>query len=115
LDALTEYPFYDFVGKPLAAYRRRRKKKGPMKQDDFPQGWDEEKVQRVLAHYEGQTEVRQSRFSWPMSRRYPRRLVETCGHRVGVRQVALPVGAASDEGLGRAAGSGRPAQESKET
>ena len=27
-----------------------------MKQDDFPQGWDKEKVQRVLAHYEGQTE-----------------------------------------------------------
>jgi type II secretory pathway component PulC len=27
-----------------------------MKQDDFPRGWDEEKVGRVLAHYEGQTE-----------------------------------------------------------
>ena len=27
-----------------------------MKQDDFPRGWDKEKVWRVLAHYEGQTE-----------------------------------------------------------
>jgi hypothetical protein len=27
-----------------------------MNQDRFPTGWDEEKVRRVLAHYEGQTE-----------------------------------------------------------
>jgi type II secretory pathway component PulC len=27
-----------------------------MKQDDFPRGWDKEKVGRVLAHYKGQTE-----------------------------------------------------------
>jgi hypothetical protein len=27
-----------------------------MKQDDFPRGWDKEKVGRVLAHYEEQTE-----------------------------------------------------------
>lgn len=27
-----------------------------MKQDDFPRGWDKEKVQRVLVHYERQTE-----------------------------------------------------------
>jgi type II secretory pathway component PulC len=27
-----------------------------MKQDDFPRGWDKEKLGRVLAHYEGQTE-----------------------------------------------------------
>lgn len=27
-----------------------------MKQDDFPRGWDKEKVQRVPAHYDGQTE-----------------------------------------------------------
>ena len=26
-----------------------------MKQNKFPPGWDEERVQRVLAHYEGQT------------------------------------------------------------
>ncbi len=25
-----------------------------MKQSSFPPGWDEERVQRVLAHYEGQ-------------------------------------------------------------
>ncbi|MBI5411216.1 MAG: hypothetical protein HZA21_04410 [Nitrospirae bacterium] len=28
-----------------------------MKQDTFPPGWDEERVRRVLAHYEQQTEV----------------------------------------------------------
>jgi hypothetical protein len=27
-----------------------------MIQNKFPAGWDEERVQRVLAHYEGQTE-----------------------------------------------------------
>jgi len=28
-----------------------------MKQAQFPPGWDEERVRRVLAHYEQQTEV----------------------------------------------------------
>ena len=28
-----------------------------MKESRFPPGWDEERVQRVLAHYETQTEV----------------------------------------------------------
>ena len=28
-----------------------------MKQSKFPQGWDEERVRRVLAHYEEQTEA----------------------------------------------------------
>jgi hypothetical protein len=28
----------------------------PMSQNEFPNGWDEEKVQQVLTHYEGQTE-----------------------------------------------------------
>lgn len=28
-----------------------------MKQSKFPQGWDEERVRRVLAHYEQQTEA----------------------------------------------------------
>lgn len=28
-----------------------------MKQNRFPPGWDEERVRRVLAHYEGQTEA----------------------------------------------------------
>jgi type II secretory pathway component PulC len=27
-----------------------------MKQNDFPIGWDKERVERVVAHYEGQTE-----------------------------------------------------------
>jgi len=27
-----------------------------MGQNEFPDGWDEERVQRVLAHYEDQTE-----------------------------------------------------------
>ncbi len=27
-----------------------------MKHNRFPEGWDEERVRRVLAHYEGQTE-----------------------------------------------------------
>jgi len=27
-----------------------------MKQSEFPAGWDEERVRRVLAHYEQQTE-----------------------------------------------------------
>ena len=27
-----------------------------MKQSNFPRGWDEERVRRVLAHYEQQTE-----------------------------------------------------------
>lgn len=27
-----------------------------MKQDRFPPGWDEERVKKVLAHYESQTE-----------------------------------------------------------
>ena len=28
-----------------------------MKQNRFPQGWDEKRVRRVLAHYEEQTEA----------------------------------------------------------
>jgi hypothetical protein len=28
-----------------------------VKQNKFPQGWDEERVRRVLAHYEEQTET----------------------------------------------------------
>lgn len=27
-----------------------------MKQDRYPEGWDEKRVRRVLDHYEGQTE-----------------------------------------------------------
>lgn len=28
-----------------------------MKQSKFPKGWDEERVKRVLEHYENQTEI----------------------------------------------------------
>jgi hypothetical protein len=28
-----------------------------MSQNKFPEGWDEKRVQRVLAHYENQTDV----------------------------------------------------------
>ena len=28
-----------------------------MKQSKFPQGWDEERVKKVLAHYESQSEA----------------------------------------------------------
>jgi hypothetical protein len=27
-----------------------------MKQNEFPEGWDEERVRRVLEHHEGQTD-----------------------------------------------------------
>lgn len=30
-----------------------------MKKNQFPKGWDEKRVQRVLAHYEAQTEQEQ--------------------------------------------------------
>lgn len=30
-----------------------------MKKNQFPKGWDEKRVQRVLAHYENQTEEEQ--------------------------------------------------------
>lgn len=28
----------------------------PMKKSEFPKGWDEDRVRKVLAHYESQTE-----------------------------------------------------------
>jgi hypothetical protein len=30
--------------------------RGPVNQQRFPRGWDEERVRKVLAHYENQTE-----------------------------------------------------------
>jgi hypothetical protein len=44
--AITENPF--------AA--QAQKEETPMSQSNVPQGWTEEKVRRVLAHYEEQTE-----------------------------------------------------------
>ena len=43
------------TGKPLKGYRRRRRKE-TIKKSKFPSGWDEKRVNRVLAHYESQTE-----------------------------------------------------------
>lgn len=52
---------YDLKGKPLVAYRRRRRRitkmtKSQRRKNRFPSGWDENKVRKVLAHYENQTE-----------------------------------------------------------
>lgn len=38
-----------------------------MKQNNFPEGWDEDRVRRVLAHYENQTEseaIAEDEFAW---------------------------------------------------
>ncbi|MCP4395769.1 MAG: hypothetical protein GY801_00455 [bacterium] len=56
-DSVFVITAYELTGKPLLAYRRRsRKKERIMKQATFPPGWNEEKVRRVLAHYDAQTE-----------------------------------------------------------
>ena len=48
---------YELRGKPLIAYRQASPSKGQtMKQKRFPTGWDEERVRKVLMHYEEQTE-----------------------------------------------------------
>lgn len=58
---------YDLRGKPLAAYWRRQlatatreataiKAMKTKVQNRFPPGWDEERVRRVLEHYENQSE-----------------------------------------------------------
>ncbi len=35
---------------------KRQPKRQPSQRQDFPRGWDEERVRRVLAHYENQSE-----------------------------------------------------------
>lgn len=47
---------YELRGKPLVAYRRRRRRKAKCEKGMYPQGWDEARVKRVLAHYESQSE-----------------------------------------------------------
>lgn len=48
---------YELRGKPLLAYRRRRSPETDMsKPSRFPPGWDEDRVRRVLEHYESQSE-----------------------------------------------------------
>ncbi len=46
----------ELTGKPLHAYRRRRRKNRPMKRNQYPTGWSRRRVKRVLDHYELQTE-----------------------------------------------------------
>jgi hypothetical protein len=53
--------------KDSLAYRHQVKEKKMMKQSRFPKGWDEERVKRVLDHYENQTEdeaVAEDEASW---------------------------------------------------
>lgn len=49
---------YELSGKPLVAFRRRKKEKelSMKKKNKFPAGWDEERVKQVLTFYEKQTE-----------------------------------------------------------
>ncbi len=47
---------YELQVKPLAAYRKRRRRKAKVRKNNFPPGWDEERVRRLLAHYEQQSE-----------------------------------------------------------
>jgi hypothetical protein len=49
---ITAYPLGP---KALRALRRRRKNED-MRQDNFPPGWDEERVRRVLEHYANQSD-----------------------------------------------------------
>ena len=44
---------HDLRGKPLQAYRRRKK---AMTESRFPEGWDAERVKRVIDYYEALTE-----------------------------------------------------------
>ena len=42
---------YEPQGKTKKAFRRRQRRK-----QQFPPGWDEKRVQELIAHYENQTE-----------------------------------------------------------
>ena len=44
------------VGETPRGVPTAQKEETSMGQNEFPDGWDEERVQRVLAHYEDQTE-----------------------------------------------------------
>jgi len=47
--------------RPDVAYRRRFEKERKMKEENvFPPGWDEERVRRVLNHYETLSEGERS-------------------------------------------------------
>ena len=64
-----------------------------MKQSKFPAGWDEQKVRRVLKHYEQQTEeeavaedeavgtlllMAKIRFEWDQAKNPPARVAAAC-------------------------------------
>jgi len=54
-----------YIDKSISASRPKETK--TMKQSKFPKGWDEERVKRVLDHYENQTEdeaVAEDEASW---------------------------------------------------
>ena len=55
-DSVFVITAYELQGNPLTAYQRRLRRKKEMKQSKFPPGWDEDRVKRVLAHYEAQSE-----------------------------------------------------------
>ena len=47
---------YDLSGKALIPYMKTYAKKEKMRPNKFLPGWNEERVQRVLAYYESQTD-----------------------------------------------------------
>ena len=55
-DSVFVITAYQLTGKPAAGLSPAPKEETPMKQNRFPAGWDEDRVQRVLAHYQEQTE-----------------------------------------------------------
>ena len=54
-DSVFVVTAWELTGRPPAAHPSRGKK-APMNQSQFPKGWGEERVRRILAHYEEQTE-----------------------------------------------------------
>jgi len=46
---------YDLTGKPLAACKKRMSEEAAMKNNQLPEGWDESRVKRVIAHYDEQS------------------------------------------------------------
>ncbi len=50
---------YELRGKAKKALPPMTTEEAEMNQQNFPPGWDEERVRQVLAHYENQTEDEQ--------------------------------------------------------
>ena len=55
-DSVFVITAYELTGKPLLAYRKKETKETKMSKNNFPLGWDEDRVKRLIAHYERQTE-----------------------------------------------------------